>query len=173
MAFHLQTRHLAQVPLTVLVGLDWTHNHQIRRLRQPQRASQMSGLASSLLLATRAQTLGLPIKAVGGWRQMAVVTLFGELSIQLVDALTELCHLFSQGCMLLSELLQLFVFCHASTLLLCSLFSKLSRTPEELLLTRNEIASMRTIRSDQPQSMNRGTVSHIGVTRGKMLILQR
>ena len=48
---------------------------------------------------------------------MTVVAIFGQLRFQHVDAFTQQSHLFSQERVLLSELLQFFVFGHACTLL--------------------------------------------------------
>ena len=55
---------------------------------------------------------------------MTVVAIFGELSFQHADAFAQSRHLVSQGTILLSELVQLFVCGHACTLLTCSLLCK-------------------------------------------------
>jgi len=81
-------------------------------------------MASQLLLALLAQALGLTMEAIRGGRQVAVMTIFGQSGFQLADSFAQLRHLFSQDCILFSELFQLFVFAHASTLLVCSLLCK-------------------------------------------------
>ena len=55
---------------------------------------------------------------------MAVVAIFGALGFQYADAFTQQRHLVSQRALLLSELVQFFVFGHACTLLACSLLCK-------------------------------------------------
>ena len=55
---------------------------------------------------------------------MTVVASFGELSFQHADAFAQSRHVVSQGGMLLSELVQFFIFGHACTLLACSLVYK-------------------------------------------------
>jgi hypothetical protein len=63
-------------------GLDGVNQYHIRRRREQQGASSMSKLSSWLLLAFRAQTLRLPMKAVSGRRQMAVVANFLQALFQ-------------------------------------------------------------------------------------------
>jgi hypothetical protein len=122
--FHGQARHLVQIVLTVLAVFHRVHDHQIGRRRQLQGVSCTAGLSSRLPAALLAQTLGLPVKAVGRGRQVAVVAIFDELGFQHADAFTQQRHLASLGGILLSELFQLFVFGHACTLLDCSLLCK-------------------------------------------------
>jgi len=88
-AFHGQALHFAQIPLAVLAVLNRVHDHTIGGLRQLQRASRMTRLSPSLLATLLAQTLGLPMKAIRGWRQVAVVAVFLELVLQRLHLLTE------------------------------------------------------------------------------------
>ena len=55
---------------------------------------------------------------------MTVVASFGELSFQHADAFAQSRYLVSQGGILLSELVQFFIFGHACTLLACPLLYK-------------------------------------------------
>jgi hypothetical protein len=122
--FHDQTRHLVLTVLTVLAGVHRVHDHQIGRLRQLQGVSCMTSLSSRLLAAFLAQTLGLPMKAIGGRRKMTVMAIFSEPGFQFVDAFAQHPYLLSQGAIVLSQLFQLCVFGHPSTLLACSLLCK-------------------------------------------------
>ena len=70
--FHDQARHLVQIVLTVLAGVHRVHDHQIGCLRQLQGVSCMTGLSSGLLAALLAQTLGLPMKAIGVRTRLSV-----------------------------------------------------------------------------------------------------
>jgi hypothetical protein len=91
--FHLQALHFAQVLPTVQTELDWVNQHHIGRRREQQGASSMSGLSSRLLLANLAQTLGLPMKAIAGGRQVTVVAVLFELFLQGLHLLSEPRHL--------------------------------------------------------------------------------
>ncbi len=88
-AFHGQALHLAQFSLTVLAVFDRVNDHRIGRLRQLQGVSCMTGLASGLLAASRAQALGLPMKAIRGGRKVAVVTVLLELFLQCLHLLVQ------------------------------------------------------------------------------------
>jgi hypothetical protein len=122
--FHDQALHLVQIVLTVLAGVHWVYDHQIGCLRQLQGVSCMTDLSSRLLAAFLAQTLGLPMKAIGGRGKMTVMAIFGEPGFQVVDAFAQHPYLVLQGPILLSQLFQFFVFGHVCTLLACSLLCK-------------------------------------------------
>src|SRR6266699_1346483 len=145
-AFHLQALHRTQILLTVVALLDRVHNHRIGSRRQLQGASQMTNLSPSLLAAFLAQALGLPMKAIGGGRQVTDVTVLVEPILQGLHLLTEqhdlllhlddLCillgQLLLQQALFLSQFKHFFFGCHRATLSILSCFDKPSRTPEWL-----------------------------------------
>ncbi len=144
--FHLHISHLAQILLAVLALLDRVTHHQIGRLRQHQGVSGMTALSTRLLAAALAQTLGLPMKAVRRWGQVAVVAVFLELLLQRLHLLTEplelvlhlgnllisLRQVFLPLTLFSSQLLQFFFGCHVATLSAFPSFDKSSRTPSQL-----------------------------------------
>ena len=123
-ALHLQRCYLAQIVLTVLAVFDRVDDYRIGSLRHLQRAPWMISLSSRLLAAFLAQALGLPMKAIRGGRQVAVVAIFGLLRFQYAQTLSQPRDLGSQGRILFSELVQFFVFGHTGTLLACSSLCK-------------------------------------------------
>src|SRR5712692_967176 len=96
----------------MLALLNRMHDHRIRRGRKHQRASWVTRLSPGLLAAFLTQALGLPMKAIRGRRQMAVVTVFLELVLQRLHLILEevylLLELLSQGLLLLEEQQTLF-----------------------------------------------------------------
>src|SRR5260221_593092 len=104
--------------------LHWFQGRGTPLYQRLQRAPWMISLSSRLLAAFLAQALGLPMKAIRGGRQVAVVAIFGRLRFQYADAFTQQRDLGSQGRILFSELVQFFVFGHTGTLLACSSLCK-------------------------------------------------
>src|SRR5260370_32068212 len=159
-ALHLLTLNFAQVSLTVLAELHRVDNHLIGRGREHQGVPWMTGLPAGLLATWLAQTLGLPMKAVRGWRQMAVVAIFLQALLQglhlprqqlslLLQSLNQalllvdhrLLHVnclllqtgsFPQRLILFSQGDQFFFWCHGSTVLGSGLQGKSCSTPEWL-----------------------------------------
>src|SRR5260221_10781905 len=123
-ALHLPRCYLAQPVLTVLALFDRVAGGRIGGLRHLQRSPWMISLSSRLLAAFLAQALGLPMKAIRGGRQVAVVAIFGLLRFQYAQTLSQPRDLGSQGRILFSELVQFFVFGHTGTLLACSSLCK-------------------------------------------------
>src|SRR5260221_275260 len=121
---HLQRCYLAQIVLGVLAVFDRVDDHRIGSVRHLQRASWMISLSSRLIAAFLAQALGMPMKAIRGGRQVAVVAIFGRLRFQYAETLSQPRDLGSQGRILFSELVQFFVFGHTGTLLAFSSFCK-------------------------------------------------
>lgn len=88
-------------------------------------------LPASFLPALFAQALGLSHKAIRGWRQVTVVTIFGQLLFQLLHPLLQLSdqgitlgQSLLQFFILVSQLKQFFFWRHASTLHSVELFGK-------------------------------------------------
>jgi hypothetical protein len=143
-AFHLQAFHHTQILLTLLARLDGVNYHQIGRLREHQGPSWMPGLASSLPPALFAQTLGLPMKAIGGGRQVTIVAVLLQLLLQGVhllsqqheivlhvgDHLISLRKLLLQQALFLSQGHHFFFGCHVPTVFGSGLLGKPSRTRE-------------------------------------------
>jgi hypothetical protein len=105
-AFYLQDWDLTQILLTCWTDLYPMADHAIRRFDHLQMLSRMTYLTSGLLLALFAQALGLPLKAIGGGRQMAIVTVFRQARVQVFD----LCR--KQGNLLALPLDQLLLHTH-------------------------------------------------------------
>src|SRR5260370_6982456 len=87
-ALHLQRCYRAQIVLTVLAVFDRVDDDRIGSLRHLQRAPWMISLSSRLLAAFLAQALGLPMKAIRGGRQVAVLAIFGLLRFQYAQTLS-------------------------------------------------------------------------------------
>ena len=99
-------------------------------------------MTSCFLAALLAQTLGLPLEAVGEGRQMDLVTVFGQVGVQVFALGCEqgdllalpfdqvlLCpHLLLQAPILVSQLV--FFACRSCTVNAFSTSGKFSRTPE-------------------------------------------
>src|SRR5258708_6850175 len=137
-ALHLQRCYLAQIVLTVLAVFDRVDDYRIGSLRHLQRAPWMISLSSRLLAAFLAQALGLPMKAIRGGRQVAVLAIFRLLRFQYAQTPRQPRHFGSQARILFSELAPFFVFGHTGTLLACSSFYQplvfLANYKEEILL---------------------------------------
>jgi hypothetical protein len=82
--------------LTVLAALHGVHQHLIGRGRQQQAAPWMTGLPSRFLATALAQALRLTMKAIGGWRQMAVMAIFLQALLQGMHLVRKLGHLLLQ-----------------------------------------------------------------------------
>src|SRR5260370_16675904 len=95
-ALHLQRCYRAQIVLTVLAVFDRVDDDRIGSLRHLQRAPWMISLSSRLLAAFLAQALGLPMKAIRGGRQVAVVAIFCFLPLPSPPTLRQPPHLVSQ-----------------------------------------------------------------------------
>src|SRR5947209_14932942 len=76
-----------QIVLAVRAGDDRMKEHLIRYLDLPQVMAPMALLPSGPLAALFAQALGRRPKAIGGRRQTAIITVFGQLPFQRFDAL--------------------------------------------------------------------------------------
>ena len=117
-------------------------DHLIRLLDHLQVLPRMTCLTSGLLAALLAQTLGLPLEAIGGGRQMAIVTVFRQACVQVfdlggekgnllalpVDQVLLIAYVLPQLGILLSQLG--FFGRHGSTVVAFSSSGKPSRTPE-------------------------------------------
>jgi hypothetical protein len=101
-ALTLQTLHVPQVSLTVLAELHRVDNHLSGRGREHQGVPGMIGLPAGLLAIWLAQTPGVPMKAVRGWRQMAVVAIFLQALLLVDHSLLQTCS-FSQRLILFSR----------------------------------------------------------------------
>ena len=110
---------------------DGIHDHLIGALTPHQCRSGVTFLSTRLLPALLAQAPGLPHEAVGGRGQVTVVTVFGlllfqglEALLQLRDQFISLGQLLPQVLILLSQLKHFFFCRHACTLHLIALFGK-------------------------------------------------
>ena len=144
--------NMCQIRLTPLTAFHRMHYHLIGTRREHQRFAGVALLTAWLLSALLAQALGLTAETIRRGGQVAIVAIFGQPFVQRLHLLSEPGHLLllqakfpfqqrdllllssdrfllqaglhSQQPILLSELLQFFVCCHALTLHAFASFGK-------------------------------------------------
>jgi hypothetical protein len=124
-AFRVGGWLLAQIVLALLTDLDWINEHFIGQFNLLEVMPLMTVLSTWLFATFLAQTLGRAHETIQGGRQATVMAVFGFLllqffypSLQEVDRHQRLFQSFTQRLILLSQLLDLFIFAHTCSVVI-------------------------------------------------------
>jgi hypothetical protein len=136
--FGIAGRLLPQVVLTVLTSFHRMDQHFIRNLDLLEMMTAVATLSTWLLATLLPQTLGRAHEVIRGGRQVTIMAIFGFLPLQFIDPRLQkvdrqqrLLQPCSQGLVLVSQLLDLFVFGHTRSVVTWGFLWQLGNPPSE------------------------------------------